>query len=262
MNAHLNEELLNSYSHYTLTDAQREAMDQHLASCPECRARLDTHQSHQQHIHYELDAELKAIHPPTTMAFRAIAPQLKPPSRLSKGWQRAGHYLPLAAALSGLTIAVVGLISSARPPTTLLKAQVSPLPPAVACLLMAVPVMTMINDRKRHYVQPRYILSCILAFILWLGTAVVGLYTMVVIREFIIRIYAYVWSGAARHGQAYWQALAIGNWAIYALSLVWIALVVGGGEYHYKHMGQRKSWKLFGWTIAVEACILILPLFI
>jgi hypothetical protein len=37
------------------------------------------------------------------------------------------------------------------------------------------------------------------------------------------------------------------------------ALVMGGGEYYFKRVGQRSSWKLFGWTVGAELVVLALP---
>ena len=46
------------------------------------------------------------------------------------------------------------------------------------------------------------------------------------------------------------------------LAFLWIAAVIGCGEYHYRRFGQPRSWRLFGWVIAVELSILVLALFI
>jgi len=106
----------------------------------------------------------------------------------------------------------------------------------------------------------RRTLSGMLTFVLWAGTAVLGLYETLLIREMLFRIYARASSIGLKRD--YWRALVLGNWALVPLSLVWIALVVGGGEYHYKRAGQRSSWKLFGWTIAAEMLILVLALLV
>jgi hypothetical protein len=108
--------------------------------------------------------------------------------------------------------------------------------------------------------QPRRIPAGVLALILWVATAAVGLLEIVVVREMLLRISARFWGHSGTRG--YWSSVNLGNWAVFALALIYIVFVVGGGEYHYKRVGQRKSWKLFGWTIAVEVAILVLALFI
>jgi hypothetical protein len=56
------------------------------------------------------------------------------------------------------------------------------------------------------------------------------------------------------------EVTAVGVWLTVPLSILWIAIVVGGGEYHYRHVGQRSSWRLFGLTIGFELLILASPL--
>ncbi|MEA3341121.1 MAG: hypothetical protein U9R15_14245 [Chloroflexota bacterium] len=103
-------------------------------------------------------------------------------------------------------------------------------------------------------------LSGVLTFVLWAATAALGLYEILLIREMLFWIYTRTSFIGLRRD--YWRALALGNWALVPLALVWIALVVGGGEYHYKRAGQRSSWKLFGWTIAAEVLVLVLVLLV
>ena len=103
--------------------------------------------------------------------------------------------------------------------------------------------------------QPRRISAGVLALILWIATAAVGLVEIVVVREMLLRVYARFWSD-------YWSAVNVGNWSVVILAIVWLALVAGGGEYHRTRVGQRSSWRLFGLTIAVEVAILLLALFI
>ena len=50
--------------------------------------------------------------------------------------------------------------------------------------------------------------------------------------------------------------------AMLVTGFVWIAAVIGGGEFRRSRVGQRNLWKLFGWTIAVEIAILVLSLVI
>ncbi|MEA3341120.1 MAG: hypothetical protein U9R15_14240 [Chloroflexota bacterium] len=261
MNGHLSDEQLIGYSHATLTDAEREAMDSHLTDCPHCRARLSEHEGLQQRVRHDLLADLRTARPPAGLTFSAIAPHLKRPNSLAELWRRSGQLVPSAmalAALTGLVIALIGLVKGGSwPATDITPAHPVPLP-TVACFLFAIPVIG--NYYESRVVPSRLILSGVVAFILWVGTAIVGLYEMFLVREMLFRIYAQTsFTGLRRD---YWRALALGNWALIPLALVWIALVVGGGEYHYKRAGQRSSWRLFGWTLAAELFILMLPLLV
>ncbi|MEZ4643171.1 MAG: hypothetical protein R3E31_10645 [Chloroflexota bacterium] len=78
MGKHLDDNDLNGYIHQTLTDAQRESMDRHLADCPLCRARVDDARRLQRQIRLELDATLRQAQPARTRQFsqmRASLPQ-------------------------------------------------------------------------------------------------------------------------------------------------------------------------------------------
>jgi len=260
MNSHLSDEQLVGYIHHTLTDAQREAMDQHLGICADCRASLAEHEAWQRRIHHSLLADLKAAQPRPDMGFSAIAPRLKRPSGLAGLGQRFGQFFPVAtavAALVGLAVALAVLIEGANRPLVDARPLATSSLPMVACLLFAVPVLSNLHGSRR--VPSRLIVSGVLAFLLWVGTAILGLYEIFLVREILFRLYARFWGSSDGRGQDYWRALALGNWALIPLSVLWLALVVGGGEYHYRRVGQRSSWKLFGWTIAVEVLILILP---
>jgi hypothetical protein len=97
---------------------------------------------------------------------------------------------------------------------------------------------------------------------LWLGTSVLALYEIWLIRVMVIRVYARFMDDGTPFGADYNTAVAMGNWLVLALGVVWIALVIGGGEYHAKHVGTSKSWRVFARTIAVELAILVLAWFI
>ena len=262
MNSHLSDKQLIGYSHATLTDAEREAMDSHLADCPHCRARLAEHEGLQRLIHHSLLADLRTVRPSPDMKFAAIAPRLKRPG-FAALWQQSRQLFPAAAAMvavTGLVVALTGLIESVnRLAVGLHPLSAGPLP-TVACVLFAIPVMG--NYYESRTVPLRSVASGVLAFILWAGTAVLGLYEIILVREMLFRICTRLWSSSGGYGMDYWRAVALGNWAALPLAIVWIALVIGGGEYHYKRAGQRSSWKLFGWTITAELLILILPLLV
>jgi hypothetical protein len=46
------------------------------------------------------------------------------------------------------------------------------------------------------------------------------------------------------------------------LGLIAVSVVIGGAEYHYHHVGEIASWKLFSETLAVEAALFLLSAFI
>jgi hypothetical protein len=226
MSDHLSDEQLTGYVHYTLTDAERETMDAHLKTCAHCRARLGEFEALQRRIRYSLASDIKTISPPSGLS---------------------GQFLPgttALAALAGLAVALVGLLQnlgwSSAEATTIPR---NPLP-VLACGCFAVTVMGNFGSRAWPV---RLLLMRTLALVLWIGTAIVGLQVIVVVMDLLM------WLASLG------LSAGVVVLSIWPLCIVWIALVVGGGEYHYQRLGQRSSWRLFGWTIAVELLILMLP---
>lgn len=101
-----------------------------------------------------------------------------------------------------------------------------------------------------------------IAFMLWVTMAIIGLIEINIIIEMALRVYARLWGDYGVYGSDYWGGVMLRNALLILLSLSWIAIFIGGGEYHAKRVGQPKSWKLFGRTIAVELSILALALYI
>lgn len=103
------------------------------------------------------------------------------------------------------------------------------------------------------------------AFALWLVTAVVGLWQIGLIRDLIFRLmFRFQPVGLTRY-EAFKQqrvAGALGTFIVLLLSLIWIAVVIGGAEYHRRRIGRRESWLLFSRVLAVEFGLALLPLFI
>ena len=104
--------------------------------------------------------------------------------------------------------------------------------------------------------------SGVIAFALWAGTAVAGLAAIATVLDVALRVYAAFWGDYGFYGSDYRGALALRNFMVFPLAFLWLAMAVGGGEYHYKNFGQPRSWRLFARTIAVEMSIFALALFI
>ena len=111
MSTHLSEAQLVGYVHRALTDAQREAMDQHLSDCPGCRVRLADHEALQEHIRRSLQADLRAAHPSPGMNLAAIAPRLKRPGKLVASWRLCPSLISGAAALVTVTVQAILLLA-------------------------------------------------------------------------------------------------------------------------------------------------------
>lgn len=83
MSNHLSDRQLIGYIHQTLTDAEREEIDQHLAKCGRCRALLGDYEALQRRIHYGLAIDRRKVTPSARISFAAVAPRLKRGRRLA-----------------------------------------------------------------------------------------------------------------------------------------------------------------------------------
>jgi hypothetical protein len=90
-----------------------------------------------------------------------------------------------------------------------------------------------------------------LAFVLWLGTVVLALQTIYIVKELFYLIYVLL-GGVAAQAERFVPGL------VFVLALACLVFVVWTTEYHLKRVGRPESWRLFGWTIAVEVSLLIL----
>jgi hypothetical protein len=90
-----------------------------------------------------------------------------------------------------------------------------------------------------------------LAFVLWLLTAVLGLEAIYIVKEIFYLIYVALGGGV---GQAE-QFVPV---LIFFMALAYLVFIIGTTEYHLKRIGRPESWRLFGWSLAVEVSLLIL----
>ncbi len=90
-----------------------------------------------------------------------------------------------------------------------------------------------------------------LAFLLWVVTTLFGIFSIYLIYQITLSIYAHFSSDVA-------IATVIGYVAAILAAFAAIILVIASGEYHRKHAGTRESWTFFAWTVAIELLILIL----
>jgi membrane protease YdiL (CAAX protease family) len=99
--------------------------------------------------------------------------------------------------------------------------------------------------------KAKKIASAVLAGFLWLLTFGLGLEAINVLKNFFTLIFVGL-------GGREKTATAIATWLVLLLAILFLVFVIATTEYHRKRIGQRESWRLFGWTIASEVSIFIL----
>jgi membrane protease YdiL (CAAX protease family) len=98
---------------------------------------------------------------------------------------------------------------------------------------------------------PRQIMIAVLAFVIWLLTLGLGMNGIYQVKEIFYLIFSSL-GGNMRNAEQY--ALIL----VFLLGAAFTIFVIGSAEYHRKYVGTDKSWRLFTWSLAIEASIILL----
>ncbi|MGC9395184.1 MAG: hypothetical protein ACP5J4_10030 [Anaerolineae bacterium] len=110
---------------------------------------------------------------------------------------------------------------------------------------------------KTHFFNRPIVLKG-LATVLWIACGVLALFALNGAADVATAIYAAFWAGGGQYGKAYYSAVALRQIVILPGSLLIVATVIGGLEYHLRHFNTPGSWRLFSYVLGTEAGILLL----
>ena len=113
-------------------------------------------------------------------------------------------------------------------------------------------------------VKTNSVLAYIETFGLWLATAVLAFYEILVVRDIVFSLYARLVAALDNSVQVTdrFLATALGQASVYIMVVVAIAIIIGGFEYHHKRVGNPRSRKILLWTLGIQVGILLLGLII
>ncbi|BAJ63132.1 hypothetical protein [Anaerolinea thermophila] len=97
----------------------------------------------------------------------------------------------------------------------------------------------------------RSVLLSLLAFLVWLATAALGLVEIFLVRQTTLRIFA-------RFSNETAVGTALGNWVAFFAAGTWLAYVVFAAETQFRKKSLGEGWNLFAWGAAIELLILVL----
>ena len=100
----------------------------------------------------------------------------------------------------------------------------------------------------------------LLAFLLWVLAAGLGLLSVSYLQTIAFATYAFFLTLTGRQagfGENSTGEL-IGQVMVVLGGVAWLAVVIGLGEYLIKHAGESKGWKLPAWIIGVELALIAL----
>jgi hypothetical protein len=253
LNHHIKDEQILGFIYRTLSDADRETINRHLANCQVCRTRVSQYEVQQRQISNGLKTEINRASLPSGLAFSVIAPQLDGRRKL-RFWSTLSSATPLVMAVTGLFLAAFGLWQTLDGWTSITRI---PTPTGTFSVLACFTFMFVSMDQfdRSFSIKPRFILTVLLVLILWFGSFIIGLLNIIVITDLVIAGFLAI--GGSPEG-----ASVVAIIAVILAAMVYIGIIIGGAEYHYKNIGQPGSWKLFSWTLILQLLIMVLPYFL
>jgi hypothetical protein len=99
--------------------------------------------------------------------------------------------------------------------------------------------------------KPGKLMPGLLAIVLWLLVFGLGLQAIYDLMQ-IISLVRVALGGSLAVVQASTPIM------VFLLALVMLIYIIWSTEYHIKRVGTPESWRLFGWTLAVELSIILL----
>ena len=92
----------------------------------------------------------------------------------------------------------------------------------------------------------------------------VAAYLIASVPETVVSMYArlLVLSSRTVQARSAFEAAALAQGATIVMAIFAIAIIVGGFEYHRKHVGEARSLKILGWTLGIQVFILAFGFFV
>lgn len=101
--------------------------------------------------------------------------------------------------------------------------------------------------------QANTLFNRVVTLVLWLASIALLIADIYFLRELFFAIYARFSTDAA-------VALLWGNIIVMVAAVVAVGFIIASGEYHRKHHGKPRSWRLFAWTFGIGLAIPALAL--
>lgn len=112
--------------------------------------------------------------------------------------------------------------------------------------------------------QSKKIMLWLFTLVLWLATAGIGVLAFIAFQDIATTAVAFALTGSTDIGTVEMRGWITTTRNVSAMlgGLLWLAMVVGGVEYHFRHVGQRRSYRVFAWTLGIEVMLIALSVFL
>ena len=114
-------------------------------------------------------------------------------------------------------------------------------------------------SKQNSWLDRKKIQDWVVTTVLYLVTMVLGLLAFVAMPDIARLLVALTAAQAPNVNsvQARGMVSTARNVSTMLAGLLFLAVAVGGMEFHFRHRGKRRSYRIFAWTIGIEIAIII-----
>jgi hypothetical protein len=94
----------------------------------------------------------------------------------------------------------------------------------------------------------------LITLLLWVISAAFSFYVMAEFQHMLLRRFVIYWENSR------WGFQVFRQWSTIFWVAAWLGFVIITGEYHYQHLRQSISWKVFKWSFLVLLIVLAVAL--
>lgn len=124
--------------------------------------------------------------------------------------------------------------------------------------------MAVSKSKQNEVSRSRKIGLWLLTAVLWVTTVGLGFLAFIAFQDIATTAIGYLLSGDPEVDvvQARGWVTTTRNVSTMIAGVLWLIMVIGGMEYHFRHVGQRRSWRIFAWTLGIELLLIAISVLI
>ena len=124
--------------------------------------------------------------------------------------------------------------------------------------------MAVSKSKQNEISRSRKIGLWLLTAVLWVATVGLGFLAFIAFQDIATTAVGYILAGDPEVDvvQARGWVTTTRNVSTMIAGVLWLIMVIGGMEYHFRHVGQRRSWRIFAWTLGIELLLIAISVLI
>ena len=124
--------------------------------------------------------------------------------------------------------------------------------------------MAVSKSKQNEVSRSRKIGLWLLTAVLWVATVGLWFLAFIAFQDIATTAVGYILAGDPEVDvvQARGWVTTTRNVSTMIAGVLWLIMVIGGMEYHFRHVGQRRSWRIFAWTLGIELLLIAISVLI